>query len=540
MKEFSFAILKQKAKRVDWPLLLFLVLVLNVKLVVKLVGLLFIYLVRRNFHFRFSLKPPAIPLFYPAMIVIALVNFVVYALYSRANYSFLVLTGIGFWMVCILVFHQLSFAMKRSPLSVLHNTVTVFFLLNILFSAGSFLWIIMETGSLNPYRYQGMYQKYFIGTGDYIRGISFDTSTTNAILNALGVVYFLFRRQMLLSILCMSVMLLTSSNFTNLLMVACLLLLFILKSNRVQKSMITVYFSMMVAFLVNVSPQNNDYAINIAGKTLGRTDAGARENIIPADPAALPDSMLTVEQRKERAARTYLDSVTLAQQTAGDTPVKLPVLKIPKVNIYAPEYERKADSSAIRLQAIHFIRQMAKDSADPPKKLVDSASTGKIGKILAFQQLLQFMREHPLRSVTGNGTGNFSSKLAFRATGLRMAGGYPSSRVYLHEDFKQNHLAVYLTYFAEDARYHSIVNSPNSVYAQVAGEYGVAGLVCLLFLYVGYFLRRINQLSYGLAAGFIMAGAFVADYWFEQLSVVIVFELLMLLNLAEANRQAHE
>ena len=30
----------------------------------------------------------------------------------------------------------------------------------------------METGTLNPYTYQGDYQKYFINTGDYIKGIT--------------------------------------------------------------------------------------------------------------------------------------------------------------------------------------------------------------------------------------------------------------------------------------------------------------------------------------------------------------------------------
>jgi hypothetical protein len=52
-----------------------------------------------------------------------------------------------------------------------------------------------------------MYQKYFIGTGDHIRGITFDTSTTNAVLNAFGIVYFLLRKQMVMALLCMAVLL---------------------------------------------------------------------------------------------------------------------------------------------------------------------------------------------------------------------------------------------------------------------------------------------------------------------------------------------
>jgi hypothetical protein len=60
--------LKKKQADVDWQLLVFLLLFMNVKLVVKLAGIIFIYLARRNFSFRFSLKQPGIPWFYPAMI----------------------------------------------------------------------------------------------------------------------------------------------------------------------------------------------------------------------------------------------------------------------------------------------------------------------------------------------------------------------------------------------------------------------------------------------------------------------------------------
>jgi hypothetical protein len=71
---------------------------------------------------------------------------------------------------------------------------------------------------LNPFRYQGNFQKYFMGTGDYIKGISFDTSTTNAVINAFGVLYFLNRKNAAMTIACMFTLLLTASNITNLLL----------------------------------------------------------------------------------------------------------------------------------------------------------------------------------------------------------------------------------------------------------------------------------------------------------------------------------
>jgi hypothetical protein len=77
--------------------------------------------------------------------------------------------------------------------------------------------IFSEIGFINPYRYQGLYQKYFIGTGDFIRGITFDTSTTNAVISAAGIFYGICRRRIALSLCCMVVLLMTGSNFTNLL-----------------------------------------------------------------------------------------------------------------------------------------------------------------------------------------------------------------------------------------------------------------------------------------------------------------------------------
>jgi hypothetical protein len=136
--------------------------------------------------------------------------------------------------------------------------------------------------------------------------------------------------------------------------------------------------------------------------------------------------------------------------------------------------------------------------------------------------------------LTGTGTGNFSSKLAFRASGLKTSGGYPERFTYLSEAFKENHFTVYLNYVAKDSGYHSITNFPYSFYAQLFGEYGLTGIVCFLLFYVRFFARDLKKLTYAIPVIFIMGGAFVFDYWFEQLSVIVLFELLLLLNRKES------
>ena len=138
-----------------------------------------------------------------------------------------------------------------------------------------------------------------------------------------------------------------------------------------------------------------------------------------------------------------------------------------------------------------------------------------------------------MKIFTGSGTGNFSSKLAFRATGLGMAGGYPKKFSYTSNDFLNNHLSLYLNYFSKDRELHSLVNSPNAVYDQLIAEYGVLGVLAFIVLYLAFFTRHLRKLTYGIPLLLILLGSFWVDYWYEQLSIVIVFELLMLLNIKE-------
>ena len=129
----------------------------------------------------------------------------------------------------------------------------------------------------------------------------------------------------------------------------------------------------------------------------------------------------------------------------------------------------------------------------------------------------------------------FSSKLAFRATALKIAGGYPQRFSFIGTDFKENHLALYLAYFTRSSRGHSIINTPNSTFGQLLSEYGLAGLGCFLVFYLGFFGKNYKQLTYGIPLLLLMTGFFFVDYWFEQLSVTVLFELLLFLDLKEHN-----
>ena len=70
-------------------------------------------------------------------------------------------------------------------------------------------------------------------------------------------------------------------------------------------------------------------------------------------------------------------------------------------------------------------------------------------------------------------------------------------------------------------------------------EYGLAGLLFFIIFYISFFLKPVRKLTYGLPILVVMLAVFGIDYWYEQLSIVILFELLMLLNIKEI-QQKHE
>jgi len=129
--------------------------------------------------------------------------------------------------------------------------------------------------------------------------------------------------------------------------------------------------------------------------------------------------------------------------------------------------------------------------------------------------------------------GNFSSKLAFRATGLKVAGGYPPSFIYISPFFLENHLAVYLHFFTKNIQYHSIANNPSSAYDQAISEYGLLGICALIFFYFYFFVKHIKRLTYGLPLIILVLQCLLMDYWFEQLSVVVFFEYMLFMDIKE-------
>jgi len=307
LAKFDF---KKLQNALNWKLLLFLLLFLNVKLAIKIPAIVIVYLLQADFKFKFGFRNSRLPLFYPLIIVLALAAFVVNKSYLNHNYLWVLLTGAGFWLLCILAIHQIKLSVDNSETSIIHRTILAFFIINAIISFLNLGAIVWETHEFNPYTYQGEYQKYFLGTGDYIKGLTFDTSTTNAVLNAFGVVYFLTRGNGIMTLVCMAILLLTCSNFTNIILIIVLLVLFIVKSTRDQKSLIAVCIMLLVLFMAKVSPQNNAYVVKTFNYMLHRPNPPeVTQPIQRVRITERPDNSLTFEEKREKTALLYLDSL---------------------------------------------------------------------------------------------------------------------------------------------------------------------------------------------------------------------------------------
>jgi hypothetical protein len=538
-KTLSIQSIEKWLQKIDWKLLVFLLLFLNVKLIVKLVAVIFIYLVRNNFKLGFKVTQSRLPVFYLIAIAIAALDYVALVPSITLNYTVAFVIGICFWWLCILATHQIKLAVEQRSTTILYNTLLVFFIINIAASLINITSIIAEIHTINPYRYQGQYQKYFINTGDYIKGITFDTSTTNAIINAFGVVYFLFRKNFTMVVGCMIVLLLTASNFTNIILLLVLAFLFAFKSTPDQKSVMLVCTMLLVVFLSKVSPQNDQYVLARLKKFTSSNSIPSPTLITKVIPLQeRPDSELTVEEKNKKIALLYLDSLDrarmekerpVANANAGLDLSSPDKISIPEPSIHTAPFQSKKDTTSFQRKLFSFIAanksNLNLSTANDEPRLP--------GKAIAAKEALTFLRNNPEKIFAGAGIGNFSSKLAFKATAFNVEGSYPKKYSYISPAFLQNHFDIYLYYFTRHADEHSLTNTPNSVYGQLLTEYGVVGFLAFVIGYVGFFLKDYKRLTYALPLMFLLLSAFAIDYWFEQLSIVVLFELMMFLNIKE-------
>ncbi|MEI9943375.1 MAG: hypothetical protein WDN26_04070 [Chitinophagaceae bacterium] len=135
------------------------------------------------------------------MIAIGIINYLIQPKTGGMKQLLAVSLGILLWLLCLAAWYYIFNVVRWEEKGKLHNTISVFFVLHITVMFLNLFRIMIECGSLNPYTYKGFNQKYFISTGDFISGVTFDSPVTTAMISAFAVLYFLYRRYFILSLL---------------------------------------------------------------------------------------------------------------------------------------------------------------------------------------------------------------------------------------------------------------------------------------------------------------------------------------------------
>lgn len=576
------------------PLLIFLIFFLNVKLVVKIFALLFIMLYYRNMKWGLSWKNSRLPVFY---ILIILLEFVKYLLFTQnfsLNYGLVFCIGISQWAFCFFAIHHLKLAIDSELPSTINNTIRVFYLLNFIVSL-FFLTILIFHPAWLTYWGQGKDISFsHPSAGDAIIGISFDSSTLNATINCLGLIYFLYKKDYTFCLICLVIIGICTSNVSFIfIMVTMLIMIGTVRSNQLR--VITLLAaSALVFFYLSISAANrlyiHDYFAQLYIDNKYPSLAENEKAILPKPDTISKHALIQKSElppvkipKENTLAGTLADSSKKSKspiQVLGNrdriiksphTPAGKVDTVFPAANLENTDPQTRKDSikakrtefiinAKRRSDSIHNIYSINKSKL---KKAIDQLFTlndhskiisspgdsthylmisrqdydSKPGKLISFFQTYAYLKTNARHLFFGAGIGNFSSKLAFRASGVGILGSYPKKYIYTAPDFRYNHLNTFEYYIHESAGRHSVLNFPFSVFNQLFGEYGLIGMALFIIFYLGYFISRFRRLTYGRYMLFILLGFFLMEYWFEFLSLVVIFELFLLLNIKEGTKK---
>ena len=148
-------------------------------------------------------------------------------------------------------------------------------------------------------------------------------------------------------------------------------------------------------------------------------------------------------------------------------------------------------------------------------------------KIVSFLQTLDYLDSSLIHFLIGGAPGHFSSRVAFIGGGEYVT-WYPSSLTFLSPDFYKNHFQLWNFDTLAIPFNDGTGNQPFSIYNQTLGEYGITGFLCLIFFYFRCMLKKIKKLPYSRFIMILLLLFFFLDYWFEYLSFIIIFEIIIL------------
>ncbi|HNJ57742.1 MAG TPA: hypothetical protein PLH33_01810 [Chitinophagaceae bacterium] len=175
------------------------------------------------------------------------------------QYLIVVLLGLFVWLLCLINNFIVNYSVHKLQLKKLYATIQFYFLLNIVLSFFQFLLLIAENKTINPF-------STALGTsaGDFIKGY-FANSSINMIVSSFAFVFFYARKNYLLAILSLMVLILTTYMSGVLIFIVIFVLYFLLTSTTslIQKIQLLILgFIFSISFYL-LSKDNIDYAVRV-------------------------------------------------------------------------------------------------------------------------------------------------------------------------------------------------------------------------------------------------------------------------------------
>ncbi|OJX36756.1 MAG: hypothetical protein BGO87_13270 [Flavobacteriia bacterium 40-80] len=575
--------LKQYAlNEINTGLLLFLILMANHRYYFKLIAILLFFVIHRGI----KIKKEKINIFYILMIAIAVINFFLEGVDMSVKYGIVVFAGSLFWILNLLVHNQISYFVDNNKYNTLVNTLKVFIILNFLISFYDLIQVMFITQTINPYTAITIPPPYGSMSGDLIRGFFGINHLPNACVAGLLFIFFLYKKEFLISCLSLLTLLMASSNLTVILVFIVLISMILLVKDKLVKYYSICAIAILLAFYAKINTFN--YYEILCKFHLAKTNEFYQQTyndvFSEKDPAAIKnqeiDSILstweksTIDRynRKEKNIRkdhdtyhkqsyTFLKTTTDTSLVHPDTSlitseptVIEPTITEPVITGHLTKVNPKEQIKNKNKEQIKNNFHKIWNRTDSLKVIADSKEEFEFGQlkkfdlentkghVISLNQTKELLLRDTKHFLFGNGVGNFSSRIAMLSSKEK-----EDSRLfdlllpkYEHKDFTENHKALwkYIDYLGTE--YHSFINLPFSVYNQILGEYGIIGFLCFGIFYIGYFLRKWRRLEAGkfiLPIIILMMGI---EYWFESLTLLIFFELVMLIDLKSTKIENNE
>lgn len=514
--------MNNKKTGLDWPLLIFLAGVCHVKLYIKVVAIVF-YLFW-VFYSKYKMpKANRLNYFYLAIAITGTLSSLLQDSFDFNGYWVGYLFGMQSWLMAGLTSYLLYVAVVNLNEGTLDKTIKGFFALNIIVSLGNLVYLIILSGHLVPYWYWDA-REYFGGsTGDHIYGIFQNISVANAMVCMLGVIYFLYKKNIKWALACELILLLCTSNLTLIFFIVTLLILLIAVNERTTRlNVMYLIFGILVVY-PTITPGNIQYVDHVYEQQAEQAEKKSR--IIIYNQEAEKEAIMNDMERGVNTIGAHLGS-TIAYYRMNKAKTFVPYVS--DLKYYQDFIPLKNTQDNVELLDPWKIKALISRWYDTKYENTPLTTYTKPFKLYSNLQTMYYMNSSKKNLLLGAGIGNFSSKLALKMTGLGLQGSYPNKYIYASDDFIRYQLYTELFVFTLPISEHSIINMINSVYNQVGGEYGLLGILVVVVFYLWYFIVNRKKISWmGWTLLPVMLVFFQFDYWFEMLNITVLFELFM-------------